>query len=50
MRAPEGFMRDNARESVEAYAREIGVSNINLRVAEMGMAKAREKMLEKLKS
>lgn len=46
LKAPEGFMREQARESIEAYARETEAHEITSEIAEEGMAQAREKMME----
>lgn len=43
-RAPEGFMRDKARSSIETYARERGIAVIDLEVAEAGLEQARARM------
>ncbi|MDH5751020.1 MAG: universal stress protein [Deltaproteobacteria bacterium] len=48
LKAPEGFMRDKARAAIEDYARQQDCGNITLEVAEAGMARAREKMMEEL--
>ncbi|MBI4056038.1 MAG: hypothetical protein HY399_00620, partial [Elusimicrobia bacterium] len=45
-RVPSGFMRDNTRLKIEEYAKEKGIVNINLEVAEAGIARARELMAE----
>ncbi len=50
LRAPEGFMRDQARACIEAYARETGAVEITYDIAEAGMARAREEMLVQLES
>lgn len=47
-RAPDGFMRDEARAVIEAHAQDIGAETITLEVAEAGMALAREKMAAEL--
>lgn len=44
MRVPEGFMRDSSRQHIEDYAKQQGVSEISLEVAEAGLQKARESM------
>ncbi len=44
MRVPQGFMRDASRERIEDYAREQGISEISLEVAEQGLAVARQAM------
>jgi nucleotide-binding universal stress UspA family protein len=43
-RVPEGFMRDKSHERIENYAREHGHQNIDLAVAEAGLAAARQAM------
>lgn len=50
LRAPEGFMRDRARASIENHARQIGAAEITLEVAEAGMALVREEMLAQLEA
>ena len=45
-RVPEGFMRKAAKTSVEEYASENNLIEISLQVAEEGLVKAREKMME----
>jgi len=40
-RAPQGFMRDKARSSIEAYARDSGIVEIDIDVAEAGLEQAR---------
>jgi nucleotide-binding universal stress UspA family protein len=49
MRVPEGFMRERSRERIENYAREQGLSEITLDVAEEGLALARQAMEEVMK-
>jgi rubrerythrin len=49
-RAPEGFMRLAARRTVEDYAKENGIAEITLDVAEEGLAIAREQMGEAMRS
>ncbi len=44
-RVPEGFMRKAAMQTVVDYAKEAGLNEINLEVAEAGLGKAREKMM-----
>ncbi len=46
MRAPEGFMRNMARQRIELYAKSTGIDEINLEVAEAGLADAREAMTQ----
>ncbi|MEE8435074.1 MAG: universal stress protein [bacterium] len=46
LKAPEGFMREQALEYIEAYAREAEAAEITSEIAEAGMAQAREKMME----
>ena len=48
MRVPEGFMRDASRQRIEAYARDRGIGQVSLEVAESGLAAAREVMQEAL--
>ncbi|MEN8108994.1 MAG: universal stress protein [Pseudomonadota bacterium] len=43
-RVPEGFMRDSSRNRIEDYAREHGIADITLEVAEQGLAVARQAM------
>ncbi len=50
LRAPEGFMRDRARETITAYAAEAGAGLITLEVAQEGMARAWEAMIAKADS
>lgn len=44
MRVPEGFMRENCRQNIEAYARRYGLVEISLETAEAGLAESRQKM------
>lgn len=44
LRAPEGVMRDRAREHIVAYAQDTGADEITLEIAEAGIMRAREKM------
>jgi nucleotide-binding universal stress UspA family protein len=44
MRVPEGFMRDAGGRHIEDYARQQGVNEITLEVAEAGMGRARQAM------
>jgi nucleotide-binding universal stress UspA family protein len=46
MRAPEGFMRDMSKTRIEEYAREHGLVEISIEVAEQGLANARKAMEE----
>jgi nucleotide-binding universal stress UspA family protein len=50
MRAPEGFMRDMSRSRIEEYAREHGLLEITLEVAEQGLSMARKAMEETMKN
>jgi len=50
MRAPEGFMRDGAKRTIEIYAREHGHAEITLEVAEAGLKLAREAMEKRMRS
>jgi nucleotide-binding universal stress UspA family protein len=50
MRVPEGFMRDASRQRIEEYARDRGIDQISLEVAEQGLAAAREAMQESLRN
>jgi nucleotide-binding universal stress UspA family protein len=47
-RAPQGYMRDLAREHVEAHARSEGVAEIDVNTVEAGLQVARKAMQEKL--
>jgi len=49
-RVPEGFMREAARQRIEAYCREQGIEEINLDTAEAGLAHARAAMAEQVRS
>lgn len=44
MRVPEGFMRDKCKQSVENFARQNGLAEITLEVAENGLKLARSEM------
>lgn len=44
MRIPEGFMRDNCKQSIESFARQHGHAEITLEVAEDGLKLARGEM------
>ena len=44
MRVPKGFMQDRARERIEKYAREQGVREITLEIAEQSIELARKEM------
>jgi len=48
MRVPEGFMRDTSRQRIEDYARDRGIDQVSLEVAEQGLAAARVVMQESL--
>ena len=50
MRVPEGFMRDASRKRIEDYARDSGIHQVSLEVAEQGLAAAREAMQETLRN
>jgi hypothetical protein len=50
LHAPEGFMRDRARDSIEKHARQTGAAEITLDVAEAGMVLVREEMLAQLEA
>ncbi len=43
-RVPEGFMRDSSKAHIEQYARDNGIAEISLQVAEAGLSKARKAM------
>ncbi|MDH3355158.1 MAG: universal stress protein, partial [Chromatiales bacterium] len=43
-RVPDGFMRDKSRERIEEYARNNGLNEITINVAEAGLAEARKAM------
>lgn len=43
-RVPAGFMRDMTKKRIEGYAKEIGVNEISLDVADSGISAAREAM------
>ncbi len=49
-RVPEGFMRDKSRERIEDFARSQGITQINLDVAEQGLAEARKAMESQMQS
>ena len=48
MRVPEGFMRDASRQRIENYARDRGLDQVGLEVAEQALAGAREAMQDAL--
>ncbi len=48
MRVPEGFMRDASRQRIEDYARDRGLAEVSLEVAEQALAAARVVMQEAL--
>jgi nucleotide-binding universal stress UspA family protein len=50
MRAPEGFMRDLSKKTVEQYARDNNLQTISLQVAEAGLKNARQVMEEQIKN
>jgi hypothetical protein len=47
-RAPQGYMRDLARQHVEDYARSVGAPEVDVDTVEAGLKLARESMQEKL--
>ncbi len=49
-RVPSGFMRDNTKLKIEEYAQEKETTLINLEIAEGGLAKARELMVQMISS
>ena len=49
MRVPEGFMRDNCKQSIENFARQNGHAEITLEVAENGLKLARGEMEKTMK-
>ncbi len=49
MRVPEGFMRDNCKQSIENFARQNGHAEITLEVAESGLKLARGEMEKTMK-
>ncbi len=49
MRVPEGFMRESARQRIEAYARAGSHTEVTLEVAEAGLAEARKAMGQAVK-
>ncbi len=44
MRVPEGFMRDSCKKTVEDYAKQNGLAEVTLAVAENGLKRARGEM------
>ncbi len=49
MRVPEGFMRDNCKQSIENFAQQNGYAEITLEVAENGLKLARGEMEKTMK-
>jgi nucleotide-binding universal stress UspA family protein len=49
MRVPEGFMRDNCKQSIENFAQQYGHGEITLEVAENGLKLARSEMEKTMK-
>jgi len=49
-RVPEGFMRDKSRERIEDFAHRQSITQINLDVAEQGLADARKAMETQMQS
>ena len=47
-RAPEGFMRDAAKDHIERHARALGVNEISLEVAEKGLEISRQAMAQQV--
>lgn len=50
MRVPEGFMREGCRETIEQHAREHGLSEVTLDIAEEGVKRARAAMEASMKT